>query len=288
MHTKIKEIFPHKFPRRLREIPDPPEKLWVEGALPSDEHKWLCVVGSRRYSPYGKEVCEKLLAGLSGKPVAIVSGLALGIDSIAHRAALEAKLHCVVVPGSGISRSILYPQTNRPLADKIIAAGGSLVSEFEPDFRATLWSFPQRNRIMAGLSDAVLVIEAEKKSGTLITARLASEYNRDVFAVPGSAFASSAAGPHLLMRLGATPVRTGEELLDALGFAAAGGAHSDARRYDDCSPEELKIIELLKNPLERDALLAASKLPISKTNAVLSLLEIKGLIRETMGEVHLV
>lgn len=252
--------------------------------MPPEEHKWLCVVGSRRYSPYGKEVCEKLIAGLSNKPVVIVSGLALGIDSIAHRAALEAGLKCVVVPGSGISREVLYPVSNRRFADKIVDSGGCLISEFSPSFAATLWSFPQRNRIMAGLSDAVLVIEAEKKSGTLITARLASEYNRDVLAVPGSIFASSSEGPHLLMRLGATPVRNSGELLSALGLK---GENTEKKNYDDCSPEEMEIIKLLKNPMERDALISASKLPISKTNAVLSLLEIKGLISETMGEMHL-
>jgi DNA processing protein len=284
MAAKVKILYPKEFPHRLREIPDPPEQLWLEGTLPPKAHKWLCVVGSRRYSPYGKEVCERLIGGLAGKRVAIVSGLALGIDTIAHRSALEAGLRCVVVPGSGLSREVLYPVSNRGFADQLVHAGGCLVSEFKPSFAATLWSFPQRNRIMAGLADAVLVVEAEKKSGTLITARLASEYNRDVLTVPGSIFSSSAEGPHLLMRLGATPVRTSEELASALGFE---NVETEKKNYDDCSAEELEIIKLLKNPMEHDALLAASKLPISKTNAILSLLEIKGLIRESMSEVHL-
>lgn len=275
------------FPRRLKEIPDPPEKLWMEGILPPEEHKWLAVVGSRRYSSYGKEACEKLVAGLYGHPVVIVSGLALGIDCIAHRVALEAKLKCVAVPGSGLSRKIMHPVANRALADHIVAGGGALLSEFPPEFRATLWSFPQRNRIMAGLSDAILVIEAEKRSGTLITARLAAEYNRDVLTVPGSIFSGATEGPHLLMRLGATPVRTPEDLLAALGFEATPDSKQKAKNYADCSAEEMKIIELLKIPMERDALIAAAKLPISKTNAVLSLLEIKGFISESMGEIHL-
>ena len=282
----IRILKPKDFPKRLKEIPDPPEKLWVEGTLPPETHKWLCVVGSRRYSHYGLEACEKLLGGLYGHPVAIVSGLALGIDCIAHRAALDAKLQCVGVPGSGISRKVMHPAANRPLAEKILAAGGALLSEFPPEFRATLYSFPQRNRVMAGLADAVLVVEAEKKSGTLITARLASEYNRDVLAVPGSIFSDATEGPHLLMRLGATPVRTGEDLLTALGFSSEHNA-DNANRYENCSTEELKILELLKIPMERDALIAAAKLPVSKTNAVLSLLEIKGFISESMGEVHL-
>lgn len=286
--SSITVIKPPQFPRRLREIPDPPEKLWVEGPLPPEEYKWLAVVGSRRYSQYGREACEKLIAGLYGHPVVIVSGLALGIDCIAHRAALEAKLKCVAVPGSGISRKVLHPSANRPLAEKILEDGGALLSEFPPEFRATLYSFPQRNRVMAGLSDAVLVIEAEKKSGTLITARLASEYNRDVLTVPGSIFSGATEGPHLLMRLGATPVRNADELLVALGFKAISDSERKNRNYSDCSPEEIKILELLTVPMERDALIAAAKLPVSKTNAVLSLLEIKGFISEGMGEIHLI
>ncbi|TSC85183.1 MAG: DNA processing protein [Parcubacteria group bacterium Gr01-1014_17] len=260
----------------------------MEGPLPPEEYKWLAVVGSRRYSQYGREACEKLIAGLYGHPVVIVSGLALGIDCIAHRAALEAKLKCVAVPGSGISRKVLHPSANRPLAEKILEDGGALLSEFPPEFRATLYSFPQRNRVMAGLSDAVLVIEAEKKSGTLITARLASEYNRDVLTVPGSIFSGATEGPHLLMRLGATPVRNADELLVALGFKAISDSERKNRNYSDCSPEEIKILELLTVPMERDALIAAAKLPVSKTNAVLSLLEIKGFISEGMGEIHLI
>src|SRR3989344_4516979 len=138
--SSIRTMSPEQFPRRLREIPDPPEKLWGEGVLPPEKHKWLAVVGSRRFSQYGKEACEKLIAGLYGHPVVIVSGLALGIDCIAHRAALEAQLKCVAVPGSGISRKVLHPAANRPLAEKIITEGGALLSEFPPEFRATLWS----------------------------------------------------------------------------------------------------------------------------------------------------
>ncbi len=279
---------PVDFPRRLREIPDPPEKLWVEGTLPPEKHKWLAVVGSRRYSSYGKEACEKLIAGLYGHRVVIVSGLALGIDCIAHRAALETRLPCVAVPGSGLSRKIMHPVANRTLADRIVALGGALLSEFPPEFRATLWSFPQRNRIMAGLSDAILVIEAEKRSGTLITARLAAEYNRDVLTVPGSIFSGATEVPHLLMRLGATPVRNADELLAALGFKLPSTDYKLKTDYSDCSAEEIKILELLKIPMERDALIAAAKLPVSKTNAVLSLLEIKGFISESMGEIHLI
>ena len=275
------------FPSRLREITDPPEKLYLKGTLPSEDHKWLCVVGSRKYSSYGKEVCEKLIEGLRGYPVVIVSGLALGMDAIAHRAALSAKLPCVAVPGSGLDPSVLYPATNRRLADEILKAGGVLLSEFEPNFRATAWSFPQRNRIMAGLSDAVLVIEAEKRSGTLITARLATEYNRDVLTVPGSIFSSSSVGPHMLLRLGATPITSSENILQALGFEMTKRSTLDAKRYDDCAPEERKIIELLQNPMPREDLVDSLEMSVGQANALLSLMELKGLIKESAGEIHL-
>lgn len=283
----MKELQPDQFPRRLREIADPPEKLYIEGVLPPEDRKWLCVVGSRRYTNYGREVCEKLVEGLRGYPVVVVSGLALGIDALAHRAALAAKLPCVAVPGSGLDRKVLYPSTNRRLAEDIGKSDGALLSEFEPDFAATAWSFPQRNRIMAGLSDAVLVIEAEQRSGTLITARLATEYNRDVFTVPGSIFSASSAGPHMLIRLGATPITSANDLRTALGFEVATPSTISDKRYEDCSPEELHIIEILKEPLARDELIGKLALPISRANALLSMLELKGHIKESAGEIHL-
>lgn len=283
----IQKMLPKDFPARLREITDPPEKLYIQGTLPEESCKWLTVVGSRKYSNYGKEAAEMLIDGLRGYPVVIVSGLALGIDAIAHRAALHAGLLTVAVPGSGLDRKVLYPAGNRRLADEILEARGVLLSEFEPDFQATAWSFPQRNRILAGLSDAVLVAEAEQKSGALITSKFATEYNRDVFTVPGSIFASSSAGPHMLIRLGATPITSSNDLLDALGFSPAKRVTPDAARYDDCSDEEKKVIALLHSPLPRDVLLDSLGIPVSKANALLSLMELKGLIKESAGEIRL-
>lgn len=284
----MEELSPDKFPRRLREITDPPKKLYVEGTLPPEEHKWLAVVGSRKYSNYGKEVTESLVAGLAGYPIVIVSGLALGIDAIAHRSALSAKLKTVAVPGSGLDRSVLYPSTNRRLAEEIVENKGALLSEFEPKFSATAWSFPQRNRLLAGLSDVVLVVEAEQKSGALITSKFATEYNRDVCTVPGSVFSSSSTGPHMLIKLGATPITSPKDLLEALGFDITARQTLSAKRYDDCPPEEKKVIALLQAPLSRDDLLDQLLMPIGKANALLSLMEIKELIKESGGEIHLI
>jgi len=283
----MKELQVQDFPRRLREIADPPKKLYLQGTLPGEDHKWLAVVGSRKYTSYGKEVCEKLIEGLGEYPIVIVSGLALGIDALAHRAALAAKLPAVAVPGSGLNPRVLYPSTNRTLADAILKAGGALLSEFEPDFKATAWGFLQRNRIMAGLSDAVLVVEAEQRSGSLVTSRLATEYNRDVLTVPGSIFSSSSVGPHMLLRLGATPITSSENILQALGFEMTKRSTLDAKRYDDCAPEERKIIELLQNPMPREDLVDSLEMSVGQANALLSLMELKGLIKESAGEIHL-
>ncbi len=279
MEGTLRQLSPAEFPPLLREIPDPPPKLYLRGTLPPAETKLLAVVGSRRNSAYGKDACETLLAGLAGAPVAIVSGLAIGIDAIAHRAALRAGLPTIAVPGSGLRDDILYPASHRELARKILAAGGALLSEFEPDFEAAPWAFPQRNRIMAGLSAAVLVVEAAPKSGTLITARLAADYNRDVLVVPGSIFSENAYGPHMLLRLGATPVRSSADILEALGFPAG----EKTRKIEPESPEEARILELLADPLSRAELLERLAIPAREASITIASLELRGAIVERMG-----
>ncbi|MFQ5661684.1 MAG: DNA-processing protein DprA [Candidatus Paceibacteria bacterium] len=274
-----------EFPELLKEINDPPEKLHVNGKLPEGEIKFLCVVGSRKFSPYGKEVCRTLIEGLKGQNIVIVSGLALGIDAIAHEAALDAGLTTIAVPGSGLGDNVLHPRANRNLAKRIIEAGGALISEFEEDFKATHFSFPQRNRIMAGMSHAVLIIEAEEKSGTLITSKFATEYNRDVLTVPASIFSQSSYGPHMLLRLGATPVRSSEDILEALGMKVEEGQQK--LDLKSLSEDEKKVVEILKVPTPRDELVARLELPIQKANVTLSAMELKGIIKESMGEMRI-
>ncbi len=278
----------NEYPPLLKEIPDKPKKLYALGNLPNwSAYKFLTVVGSRKYSSYGKECCQKLISGLRGYPLIIVSGLAIGIDSIAHKSALEAGLKTIAVPGSGLLPSVIYPRSNLNLARKIISQGGALLSEFEPDFRATSWGFPQRNRIMAGMSNAVFIVEAEKKSGTLITSRLATEYNRDVLTLPASIFSKNSEGPHMLIRLGATPITSSEDILEALGIEEKAG-QTKVRNYDDCSMAEKKVIDLLASPLQREILVEKLSMPISQANTILSILELKGYIKENMGEIHLI
>jgi DNA processing protein len=275
-----------QFPKPLLEIPQPPKTLYIRGKLPSADLVYLAVVGSRKYTSYGKDICEKLIRGLKGYPIVIVSGLAMGIDSIAHRTALEVGLTTISFPGSGLDNRVLYPRTNIRLAQEIVDSGGCLISEFKPDSISQLYSFPQRNRLMAGISKAVLIIEAEEKSGTLITARMALDYNRDVLAVPGSAFSSNSNGTNKLIKQGATPVTSSEDVLEALGFEVEKPKQTDKEKYADCSKEEMKIIELLREPIERDDLIRESGMDIAKANALLSIMEIKELIKEELGEIR--
>ncbi len=282
----IYKLKPEQFPKPLLEIPQPPKTLYIRGKLPSPDLIYLAVVGSRKYTSYGKEICEKLIKGLKGYPIVIVSGLAMGIDSIAHKTALEADLITISFPGSGLDNNVLYPRSNVKLAQEIVDSGGCLISEFEPNFISQLYSFPQRNRLMAGISKAVLVIEAEEKSGTLITARMALDYNRDVLAVPGSALSQNSNGTNSLIKQGATPITKSEDILEALGFSIDKPKQTDEEKYADCSKEEMKIINLLREGMERDELIRNSKMDIAKANALLSIMEIKDLIKEELGEIR--
>ena len=282
----IIKLKPEEFPPQLLEIPQPPKTLYIRGSMPDPDLTYLAIVGSRNYTSYGKDICEKLIKGLKGYPIVIVSGLALGIDSIAHRTALNVGLKTIAFPGSGLDDKVIYPKTNIFLAKEIIENGGCLISEFEPNFISTLYSFPQRNRLMAGMSKAVLIIEAEEKSGTLITARLALDYNKDVLAVPGSAFSSNSNGTNWLIKQGATPITKSEDILEALGFKIEKPELSDEEKYADCSKEEIMVINLLREPRERDDLIREMKMDIARANALLSIMELKELIKEELSEIR--
>ncbi len=282
----IYKLKKEQFPEGLNEIPQPPKNLYIRGKLPDEEMIYLAVVGSRKYTSYGRDICEKIIKGLKGYPIVIVSGLAIGIDTIAHRTAIETGLTTISFPGSGLDNNVLFPRANIKLAQEIIDKGGCLISEQIPSFIATLYSFPQRNRLMAGISKAVLIIEAEEKSGTLITARLALDYNRDVLAVPGSAFSLNSNGTNWLIKQGATPVTCSEDVLIALGFEVENKILTDKEKYADCGKNEMKIIELLREPMERNDLIRKLSMNIGEANALLSIMELKELIKEELGEIR--
>ncbi len=276
-----------EIPFSLTQIPQPPKQLYIEGNLPDPHiYVYIAVVGSRRYSMYGKEACEKIIEGLAGHPVVIVSGLAIGIDTIAHKAALRAGLTTIAIPGSGLDRSVLYPAQNRKLADEILSAGGALVSEYPPKEKSWAHYFPARNRIMAGLSQGIIVVEATAQSGTLITARMALDYNKNVYVVPGSIFSPSSYGPNSLMRAGATPITSSEDLLLELHLKSPGELFQKELDFSKLSPTEQKIMEALIEPMPRDILLQEINVPTNEASAALIMLEMKGLVKETLGEVR--
>ena len=285
MKFDLKILKGKDIPENLRQIPQPPKKLYISGKMPSPDLIYLAVVGSRKATPYGKDAVKKLILGLKGYPIAIVSGLAPGIDALSHEAALEAGLTCVAFPGSGISDLSLSYNPNTKLFEKILNSGGCIISEFEPETRAAYYTFPMRNRLVAGISKAALIIEAQEKSGTLITARMALDYNKEVLALPGPISSEYSKGTNRLIRQGATPITCCDDILEALGFKIDQES-KQKNLFEDALPEEKRVLKILTTPLPRDELIREMKLSTGEANAVLSVMEIKGYIKEELGEIR--
>ena len=281
MLPKIRQIG-HKspeYPALLKETPHAPEQFWCWGTIPKRTH-YISIVGTRRCSAYGKEITDKIVAGLAPHDFVVVSGLALGIDTMAHEASLAYGVPTVAVIGSGMSEKALFPRQNYKLAEKIVASGGAVLSEYPHDMLATLWSFPQRNRIVAGMCHATLVVEAPEKSGALITARLALDYNRDVLAVPGGAFSQNSLGTNSLIKRGAGLVTSSEDVLHAFGIATEKTIAS----AEDFSPEETIIMACLETPLDIDSLIRKSRMPSHAAQSAIGLLELRGIIKKVGTE----
>jgi len=276
---EMNHIYPSDFTDKnlglLTEIPQPPKELWYQGNLPPDDITLLAVVGSRKYTTYGQQVIDHLIGGLANYPVGIVSGLALGVDGLAHEAAMKNHLYTLAVPGSGLDQKVLYPPSHKKLADKILYSGGGLLSELSPSTQAAPWTFPQRNRIMAGLCKATLLIEAGAKSGTLITARMAVDYNRELLAVPGSIFSKNSFGTHQFLKLGATMVTSAEDILEALQITPE---ETISKTNFTLTETEEIIIKLLHEPRDKDRLLRQIPLSTSEANIVLMQMEMQGYI----------
>jgi DNA processing protein len=210
------------FPALLREINDPPHTLFFRGKLPNTDSPTLAVVGTRKFTAYGKSACQEIVGPLVKQGIIIVSGLALGIDGIAHQIATDNNSPTIAVLGGGVDKRTVAPTSHRNLAEQIIATGGAVLSEYPPGFEPTIYSFPARNRIIAGLSSGTLVIEAAEKSGALITARCALDYNRDVFAVPHALNSPTGIGPNNLLKMGAKVVTKATDIIESLSLTALG------------------------------------------------------------------
>lgn len=283
----------HRLLSRLLELHDIPENIYIDGELPEvqiDEYgratpRILTIVGSRKHTTYAGDVIEHLIRNLSGAPVIIVSGLALGVDGLSHKSALKYNLKTIAIPGSGLDKKVLYPRNNLSLAEEIISKRGALLSEFEPLTTPAQWTFPARNRIMAAISDAVLIIEAEEKSGTLVTARHALELGRDIGAIPGNIFSSNSEGTNMLIKEGAYVIRNIKDLMDLLHLSYEEKENISTKEF---SPNEKIVVDLLNEPKEKDALLIESKLSPTDFLITLSSLEMRGVVQETFGEIRII
>jgi DNA processing protein len=285
----LQKITKEQYPHLLQQIPSLPQSMDLMGVLPSPQSKFLCIIGARNHSKYGEEVCRHLISGLAGHDVVIVSGLAIGIDSISHKSALEANLKTIAFPGSGLSPKVLYPLSKRHLGKKIVESGGALLSPFEYDQMGSFWTFPVRNRLMAGMSHATLVIEGRRHSGTLLTADYAAEFGRDVLAVPGSIFSELSYGPHMLIERGAVPITNSSDILRALGFDIHSGKNKKRAETQSLfelslSPEEKRMVDLLRNDnLSASEIIERMKISSSQFNVVASNLELRNIITEDDG-----
>ncbi len=273
------------YPSQLKTIKNPPSTLYYKGNLLENE-KCIAVIGTRKCSLYGKQVTLEITGELAKAGLTIVSGLAPGIDTFAHLAAIEQNRRTIAVLGTGIDEKSIYPRTNIKLAEKIIEKGGLLISEYPPGTRGTRFTFPQRNRIISGLSLGVVVIEAKEKSGSLITAKYAFQQKKKVFAVPNSIYSANSQGTNLLIKQGAKLITSANDVLKELSFKNKLLSKNELI-YGENEEENLILNTLKKEKsLHIDEIIKRTKIPTAKTTATLAILEIKGKVRNLGGNIY--
>ena len=273
------------YPRRLQELEQPPPVLYMLGELTSEDEWAVAVVGTRRVTAYGRQVAEDIAGTLARNGITVISGLARGIDSISHQAALDAGGRTIAVLGSGLDR--IYPPENRRLAEQI-AAHGALISDYPPGTPPEASNFPPRNRLISGLSLAVVIVEAGQTSGALITAAFAADQGREVFAVPGNISSPGSKGTNRLIRDGAQPLLHPEQVLEALELTMVAEQRT-ARVVLPADAVEAQLFEALgREPLHIDEIRSRTELPIEKVTATLALMELKGMVRQVGGMQYIV
>lgn len=274
---KINHISPqsNKFTQITASIALVPKRLYYIGELPAERRPTVAIVGTRKPTAYGREVTAQIAGELARRGVVIVSGMALGVDGIAHRAALEAHGTTIAVQGNGLAR--LYPSTHQQLGQDIIKGGGAIISEYEPDVPARDFQFLERNRIVSGLSDAVLITEAAAHSGTLNTAKHALEQGKEVFVVPGNITSPLSAGCNALLKQGATPVTSAEDILEVI---APQLLTPQIQLALGDNPLQTKIVQLLSAGIrDGDELQRLADSDASQFAGELTMMEINGIIR---------
>jgi len=284
MEEEIKtiDINNKEYPRLLKEIKDPPKVLYYRGKLEPNDN-CFAIVGTRRCSSYGKETALEIAGDLAEAGLTIVSGLAPGIDTFAHQATIERKKRTIAVLGTGIDERSIYPQSNSNLARKIIETEGCLISEYPPGTPGSQFTFPQRNRIISGLSLGVLVVEAKEKSGALITAEWARKQGRKVFAIPGPIQSSNSKGPHYLIKNGAKLVENANDILKELNLPPTTRPGGVAGETEE---ENLILDALREEALYIDKIIEKTKLSAASVASTLAILEIKGKVKNLGGNIY--
>jgi len=273
-----------EYPKILREIVNAPKQLYVRGELPKNHEMNFAIVGTRAASEYGKTLAFKIAKELAELGFNIVSGLALGIDTQAHLGALAGGGKTIAVLGSGTLDASIFPKENLALVKKIVDSGGAVISEYEPQAKSEIWYFPERNRIVSGLSRGALVVEAPEKSGALITARLALEQNREVFAIPGSVFSKNSIGANNLIKSGAKMVTSVDDILEELNLTGLK-SQKEENKKENMSPEEKLIFSIIeKEPVHIDKICEIAKMPAGRVMSIVSILEIQGIIKNIGGK----
>ena len=268
------------YPGRLKEIEQPPPVLYVRGDYLPDDLFAVAIVGTRRVTAYGRQITEELASYLASNGITVVSGLARGVDAIAHQAALKAGGRSIAVLGSGVDK--IYPPEHRQFAEQMMSQG-AIVSDYAPGTPPDASNFPPRNRIISGLSLAVVVVEAGETSGALITAEFAAEQGREIFAVPGSILAPQSKGTNKLIQKGALPLLSINDLMQALDLTRMG-EQKTARKIIPGNEIEARLMSVLGNePLHVDEIRNQTELPIEKVSATLALMELKGMVRQVGG-----
>jgi DNA processing protein len=270
------------YPRLLREIPSPPPVLYIKGEILPDDETAIGIVGTRRVTRYGREMTRRMSTGLASSGVVVVSGLARGVDGIAHTEAIDAGGRTLAVLGCGVDQ--IYPPEHRKLSERVIEHG-ALVSEFPIGTRPEARNFPIRNRLISGLSLGVLVVEAPQRSGALITSTCAADQGRTVFAVPGSAMSSASEGTNQLLRDGAALAADVDDILQELNLERRQAAMETRRLLPDATGEEQRVLQLLDgDPRHIDEIAIDTGINISQLSAMLLQMQLKGLVRDTGGQ----
>lgn len=282
--VKVTLITDGEYPKLLKEIYSPPPLLYYRGNLTCLNEFCLAVVGTRKYSSYGQQAAREIVSVLAQNGITIVSGLALGIDALAHQACLNVQGQTAAVLGSGIDWQNIYPSSNRHLAQKIIENSGCLISEYPLGTGPAKFTFPVRNRIISGLAIGTLVIEAPESSGALITAKHALEQNREVFALPGSIYHKNSVGANNLIKQGAKMVTSAQDILEELNLQAATQFIVNQKLIPDSREEEIILKILTKEPLHIDKIAEFSKLKINVLSGLLVIMEMKGMVRDLGGK----